>query len=61
MKIADIINNNFKQGSLIMTYYRYMEKFHCEPKEWQDLFDYLDFNNTDNEINKVLIAETKKD
>lgn len=45
----------------MFTYYRYLDKFHCEPKEWKDLFEYLEYNATESEINKVIIADKERD
>lgn len=42
-------------------YYRYLDKFHVVPTSWLDLFEFLEYNKTDNEINKVLQAELHKD
>lgn len=44
----------------MFTYYRYMDKFHCEPKDWKDLFEYLAYNDTDNKINKAIIADKER-
>lgn len=44
----------------MFTYYRYLDKFHQEPKEWKDLFEYLDYNSTDAEINKAIIADKER-
>lgn len=44
----------------MFTYYRYLDKFHQEPKEWKDLFEYLEYNSTDTEINKAIIADKER-
>lgn len=40
----------------MFTYYRYLSKFHCEPKDWKELFEYIDYNATEKEINRILMA-----
>lgn len=32
------------------TYYRYLDKFHCIPKDIQDLFEFMDYNETISKI-----------
>lgn len=44
----------------MFTYYRYLDKFHCEPKEWLDLFEYLDYNATDGEISSLILADKER-
>ena len=44
----------FKYGDLTFLYYRFLEKFHCEPKTWGELFECLDFVEIESKINKII-------
>lgn len=41
------------------TYYKYLDKFHIEPKEWKDLFEYLQFVDTEGIISSIVTEESK--
>ena len=43
----------------MFTYYSFLDKFHTEPKTWEELMEFTDYLNTDSSINK-LIADTVK-
>lgn len=36
------------------SYYSYLSKFHVEPENWRDLFEYMEFNNIENEVTKIV-------
>lgn len=44
----------------MFTYYRYLDKFHTEPKEWKDLFEYLEYSSTEGEINKAVLEDKER-
>lgn len=52
-QIEEIVTN-FKDGSFVFTYYRFVDKFHVEPKSWSDLFEFLHYNETEAKIDKLI-------
>lgn len=38
----------------MFTYYRYVDKFHVLPLTWEDLFEYIRYNDTETEISNCL-------
>jgi hypothetical protein len=36
-----------------------MDKFHCEPENWRDLFEFLNYSETCAKIQKYFIDEAK--
>jgi hypothetical protein len=36
------------------SYYSYLSKFHVEPVSWRDLFEYMEYNNIENEVTKTV-------
>ena len=52
-QIEEIVTN-FKDGSFVFTYYRFVDKFHVEPKSWSDLFEFLHYNETEAKIDKLV-------
>ena len=45
---------SFSYGSFVYTYYAYMNKFNEEPKDWKNLFEYLEFNKLENKIKEIV-------
>ena len=58
-KEIDRIISGYSHGSLIYTYYSYMNKFHTEPLDWKNLFEYLEFDRLENEIEYKLKEKDK--
>lgn len=59
--IKDLIKEKFKFGSYVHAYYRYLNKFHCEPKSWQDLLEFGNFIDVENKIHKLIADSTKQE
>ena len=59
IKIENIIKENYDSNAFVYTYYKYVDKFHVEPKDWRDLFEYITFDNTESLVNKVVQEEVK--
>ena len=38
----------------MFTYYRYLDKFHTEPLDIRDLFDFIKYNTVDNKISSII-------
>ena len=51
---------NFKYGDFTYTYYRFIDKMHTEPKTWGELFEFLNYLETEVKINKVIASFTKE-
>lgn len=49
-----IIDETFKYGDFTYIYYKYLDKFHLEPKGFVDLFEYLNYNETISKIEGAL-------
>lgn len=45
---------------MLFTYYRYLDKFHCEPRSFTDLFDFMRYTEVDTSINNLIQAEAMK-
>lgn len=45
----------------MFTYYRFLDKFHVEPKTWQELLEFPVYIATDSSINKLIIDSTKQE
>ena len=41
-------------------YYRFLDKFHVEPKDWLDLFEYTNYIEVDGKINKIISDSSKE-
>jgi hypothetical protein len=59
--IRDKIKEKFVFGDMVFRYYRYLDKFHVEPKSWLDLFEYANYIETDNSVNKLIAESTKQE
>lgn len=44
----------YASGSFIYTYYSYLNKFKESPKDWQNLFEYIEFQGLENEIKEKI-------
>ena len=53
------VNEKFNYGSFVFTYYRFLDKFHTEPKTWHELMEFSNYLDTDSAVTK-LIADTVK-
>lgn len=49
-----IVSENFKYGDFIYIYYKYLDKFHVEPKGFVDLFEYMNYNDTIIQVENAL-------
>lgn len=49
-----IVSETFKYGDFIYIYYKYLDKFHVEPKGFVDLFEYLNYNETISKVEGAL-------
>ena len=47
----------YEDGMFIYLYYKYLDKFHVEPKSWKDLFEYKRFTSLESEINSIVKSE----
>ena len=48
---AKLIQDEFDNQTYLFTYYRYMDKFHVEPRDWESLFEFLSYSDIDSKIN----------
>lgn len=55
-----MISNKFDYGNFLFTYYRFIDRFHVEPRSWQELMEFPKYLETDTSVNK-LIADTKQE
>lgn len=54
MKSINEVLSTFKYGNFVHSYYRFLDKFHAEPKDWADLFEYFDFCRVEGKINEIV-------
>lgn len=54
-----IVDETFKYGDFTYIYYKYLDKFHVEPKGFVDLFEYLNYNETISKVESALDALRK--
>lgn len=45
--------NKFRFGDFVYSYYRFVDKFHIEPKTWQELFEFTNFISVDSGIKNI--------
>jgi hypothetical protein len=57
--VRKTVADKFNYGSFVFTYYRFLDKFHVEPKTWAELMEFSNYLDTDSAVSK-LIAETVK-
>lgn len=57
--IKEKIKDKFRYGDVVYKYYRYLDRFHCEPKSWLDILEFSNYVYTDSAVNK-LIADTMR-
>ena len=55
------ISSKFSYGGFVFTYYRFLDKFHVEPKSWQDLMEFPIYIDTDSAVNKLIVDSTKQE
>lgn len=53
------MSKKFDYGYFVFTYYRFLDKFHVEPKTWQELMEFTNYIDADSAVAQ-LIAETTK-
>lgn len=53
--------STFDGGDWLYLCYRYMDKFHCEPVEWLDLFDYMSYMEVEGKIGDFLKSLRNKE
>ena len=59
--IKELIKKKFVHGDFVYSYYRFLDKFHCEPKDWKDLMEFTDYMNTDGAVHKLITESTKQE
>lgn len=59
--IRKIIKEKFKHGDFVYTYYRFLDKFHSEPKSWRELMEFTDYVSTDSTINRLISDSVKQE
>lgn len=52
--IRNTVKDKFNYGSFVFAYYRFIDKFHIEPKSWIDLIEYNNYVDTESAINKII-------
>ena len=45
----------------MFTYYRFLDKFHTEPKSWAELIEFPNYLETDSAISKFIADSTKQE
>jgi hypothetical protein len=58
-RIQEIVSK-FEGGEWVYICLRYMDKFHTEPVEWLDLFNYLSYTDVEADITSYLRAIKKE-
>ena len=56
-KVQEIISENFPHNHFLFLCYEYIKDFHCEPTDWDNLFEFLEYRGTDIKIKKYLNKE----
>lgn len=59
--IQEKISKDFKHGDFVFTYYRFVDKFHIEPRDWKDLLELSDYVSVENSIHKLIVESTKQE
>ena len=59
MQVNKIIDT-YSYGSVVYTYYAYLDKFHCEPNSWLDFFEYLEYTRVENKVKDLLAKVQSK-
>ena len=59
--IKKTIKENFKFGDFVYTYYRFLDKFHSEPKSWNELLEFGNYTDVENKVHQLISAVMKKE
>lgn len=47
--------SKFEFGDFVYNYYRFMDRFHTEPKTWRELFEFTSFISVDSGIKNIFM------
>lgn len=56
----EIVDSIFEKETMLFTYYRYLDKFHCIPRDFTDLFDFVRYTEADSKINSLIQRESSR-
>lgn len=59
--ISNTVKEKFEHGRFVFTYYRFLDKFHCEPKSWAELMEFPNYMETDSAVNKLIMDNAKQE
>ena len=59
--IGKTVSSKFEHGSFVFTYYRFLDKFHTEPKSWLELIEFPNYLETDTSVKKIINDTMKQE